>query len=198
VFAELLREKLAGIWELSDGQVERLQQHHELLMRWNERMNLTSIRDTEASVERHYCESIFLAGYLPAGAVSVADVGSGAGFPGIPIAIVRPDCRVSLIECQRRKAVFLREGSRHLGNVRVIGKRAEDVNETFDWLVSRAVRLSEIGSSIKSLGRNVEILTGEVRSVADEVPGFSWAEPIRLPWGERRFLWTGTNASRST
>jgi 16S rRNA (guanine527-N7)-methyltransferase len=189
MFAELLRSKLAGICQLSESQIEGLTSHYELLTRWNKVLSLTSVRTLEEAVERHYCESIFAACHLPKGPVSVADVGSGAGFPGIPIAIVRHDCSVALIESHQRKAAFLKEASRGLVNVRVLAKRAEDVLETFDWVVSRAVRYSDIAGVLMRLGRSAELLTGEVQ--ASELPGFEWRQTIRLPWGERRYLWIG-------
>jgi 16S rRNA (guanine527-N7)-methyltransferase len=189
MFAEVLRSKLAGICQLSESQIEGLTSHYELLTRWNKVLSLTSVRTLEEAVERHYCESIFAACHLPKGPVSVADVGSGAGFPGIPIAIVRHDCSVALIESHQRKAAFLKEVSRGLGNVRVLAKRAEDVLETFDWVVSRAVRYSDIAGVLMRLGRSTELLTGEVQ--ASELPGFEWRQTIRLPWGERRYLWIG-------
>ena len=189
MFAEVLRSKLAGICQLSESQIEGLTSHYELLTRWNKVLSLTSVRTLEEAVERHYCESIFAACHLPEGPVSVADVGSGAGFPGIPIAIVRHDCSVALIESHQRKAAFLKEASRGLVNVRVLAKRAEDVLETFDWVVSRAVRYSDIAGVLMRLGRSAELLTGEVQ--ASELPGFEWRQTIRLPWGERRYLWIG-------
>lgn len=190
MFAELLRAKLKGICELSEAQIERLGLHYELLTRWNKVVSLTSVRTLEDAVERHYCESVFAALHLPEGAGSVADIGSGAGFPGIPIAVVRQECLVVLIESHQRKAAFLKEAARELGNVRVIARRAEDVAERFDWVVSRAVRYSDIAGTLKKLGRNAELLTGEVR--AADLDGFEWQEPIRLPWGERRQLWIGS------
>lgn len=197
MFAELLRSKLAGICDLPEPQIERLKLHYELLTRWNRVLNLTSVRTMEESVERHYCESVFAACHLPAGPASAADVGSGAGFPGIPIAIVRPDWSVVLIESHQRKAAFLKEASRDLANVRVVARRAEDVAERFGWVVSRAVRYSDIAASLKKLGQNAELLTGEVR--AEEMGGFEWQNPIRLPWGDRRYLWIGRNSvSRET
>lgn len=192
MFAELLRSKLAGICELSGAQIERLQKHYELLTRWNRVVNLTSVRTLEEAVERHYCESVFAASHLPEGAASIGDVGSGAGFPGIPIAVMRPGSSVALIESHQRKAAFLREASRDLQNVRVIAKRAEDVAENFDWVVSRAVRYTDVAGALKKLGRNAELLTGEVR--ASDLPGFQWQKPIRLPWGERRYLWLGAGS----
>jgi 16S rRNA (guanine527-N7)-methyltransferase len=189
VFADLLRSKLAGICDLSGAQVEQLQLHYDLLQRWNKVLNLTSVRTLDEAVERHYCESVFLACHLPEGPASIADIGSGAGFPGLPVAVVRPRCSVALIESHQRKAVFLREASRNMPNVRVIAQRAEDVTERFDWVVSRAVKYSDIAPTLMKLGRNAEILTGEVR--AAELPGFDWQEPIRLPWGTHRWLWIG-------
>ena len=196
MFAELLRSKLAGICELSEAQIERLKLHYELLRRWNNVLSLTSVRTLEEAVERHYCESVFAACHLPEVPASIADVGSGAGFPGIPIAVVRQQCSLVLIESHRRKAAFLKEASRDLANVRVIAKRANDVAERFDWVVSRAVRYSDIAGALKKLGRNAELLTGEVRAV--DLDGFEWREPIRLPWGERRYLWIGGNPVRFT
>ncbi len=195
MFAELLRTKLAGICELSDTQIEQLRQHYELLTRWNQRLNLTSVRTLDETVERHYCESVFAACHLPEAPGSIADIGSGAGFPGIPMAIVRPQASVALLESHQRKAAFLKESSRGLPNVRVIAKRAEDVREHFAWVVSRAVRFSDIVLALKSLGENVELLTGNVEF--SELPGFEWQPPVRLPWGEHRHLWLG-RVSRET
>jgi len=195
MFAELLRSKLAGICELSDWQIERLKLHYALLTRWERVLSLTSVRTLEDAVERHYCESVFAAYHLPEGEVSVGDVGSGAGFPGIPIAIVRQDSSVVLIESHQRKAAFLKEASRDLANIRVAARRAEDVADRFDWVVSRAVRYSDIAAALKKLGRNAELLTGEVQ--AADLLGFEWREPIRLPWGERRYLWIGSNSGSS-
>jgi 16S rRNA (guanine527-N7)-methyltransferase len=189
MFTELLRARLAGICELSELQADRLRRHYELLTRWNKVLSLTSVRSLEESVERHYCESLFAACHLPAGPVSVADIGSGAGFPGIPIAIMRPESQIFLIESHRRKAAFLKEAARDLANLRVLATRAEDVAERFDWVVSRAVRYSDIAGILKKLGRSAELLTGEVR--AAELGGFEWQNPIQLPWGDRRYLWIG-------
>jgi 16S rRNA G527 N7-methylase RsmG len=94
-----------------------------------------------------------------------------------------------LIESHQRKAAFLKEATRELANVRVLAKRAEEVGEHFDWVVSRAVLYAEIAQTLKNLGRNAELLTGEVR--AADLIGFDWQAPIRLPWGDRRYLWIG-------
>lgn len=194
MFAELLRSKLAGIYELSSDQIAQLEQHYELLTRWNKVVNLTAIRTLEDAIERHYCESVFAAKHLPAGAFSVADIGSGAGFPGIPLAIARPECKIALIESHRRKAVFLQEATREFSAVRVIVQRAGEVEERFDWVVSRAVRVSKVAADLTRLADHAEILSGPEEATGT---GFAWEAPIKLPWGQRRFLWIG-NVPRET
>jgi 16S rRNA (guanine527-N7)-methyltransferase len=139
VFRELLVQRVSGFCELSSVQLDQLQEHYELMLRWNKTINLTRIERVEEAVDRHYAESLFLGANLPSGRLSIADVGSGAGFPGIPIAILRPELFVSLIESHQRKAVFLKESARVLPNVTVIAKRAEGVVQKFDWVISRAV-----------------------------------------------------------
>jgi 16S rRNA (guanine527-N7)-methyltransferase len=73
---------------------------------------LSSIRDAETAVVRHYCESLYLAIHLPPGGHRIVDLGSGAGFPGFPIAVARPECSVVLVESHQRKAAFLKEAAR--------------------------------------------------------------------------------------
>lgn len=189
MFAELLTERLSGIVQLTAGQVSALHAHYEMLLRWNRTVNLTSISRLEESVERHYCESLFLAARLPAKPLRIVDIGSGAGFPGFPIAVYRPDCRVVLIESHRRKGVFLREASRTLPNVKVLAERAERVNEGFDWVVSRAVSYRDLQPILKEMAANADLLTG-AEPPPDEL-GFAWDPPVALPWGSRRFLRTG-------
>ena len=183
-------------FSLSAEQEAALEAHLELLMRWNRTVNLTAIRSREEAIERHYCESLFLGARLPPGELRIVDVGSGAGFPGFPVAVLRPDCSVTLIESHQRKAVFLREASRKLPNVRVLAKRGEDVNETFDWAISRAVSYEDLASFLRSLAPNVDLLTG--KESPPEAMGFGWDRPILLPWGDQRFLWTGHVVSRET
>jgi 16S rRNA (guanine(527)-N(7))-methyltransferase RsmG len=174
---------------LTPEQEAALESHLELLMRWNKSLNLTAIRNREEAIERHYCESLFLGARLPVGALRIADIGSGAGFPGFPVAVVRPECSVTLIESHQRKAVFLREASRKLPNVRVLAKRAEDVAETFDWVISRAVSYSDLGRFLKNLAPNAGLLGGA--EAPPENLGFAWEGAVGLPWGDQRFLWMG-------
>ena len=188
MFSDLLRERLRGIVDLSPGQIAALAEHYDLLVRWSQKLNLTTITSLEQAVERHYCESLFLGSHLPQGNLRVVDVGSGAGFPGFPVAILRPDCSVALVESHQRKAVFLREASRKVANVRVIAKRAEDVAEKFDRLISRAVSYEDLKVSLQNLASGADLLTG-----AEDPPsvGIIWREPMQVPWGNARFLRIG-------
>src|SRR5690242_14425854 len=132
-----LRDLLGLQFPLAPGQFERLGAHYELLLKWNRVLNLTSVRSLNEAAERHYGESLFLASRLPAGSFRIVDIGSGAGFPGFPVAVARPDCQITLVESHQRKAVFLREASRGMPNVAVGAQRAESVSENFDWAISR-------------------------------------------------------------
>jgi len=187
VFAEALRQQLPILQiELSDEQILQLEKHFDLLNRWNRVMSLTSVTDPNEIVQRHYCESLLLGAHLPQNSVDIVDIGSGAGFPGIPLAILRPDCEVALVESNQKKAVFLREAARALPNVRVLAKRAEDVADEFDWAVSRAVSYRQIEGLLHRIARNIAVLAGE--SCPDHY--FTWNK-VKLPWGAHRFLWLG-------
>jgi 16S rRNA (guanine(527)-N(7))-methyltransferase RsmG len=184
----VLREELNRlIGGLSESEVDQMVAHFDLLRRWNSKLNLTRIDSEEEAAKRHYGESVFLARRLPAGRLRIADVGSGAGFPGIPISIVRPECSVTLIESHKRKAVFLREATRQMANVQVSNTRGAELSDSFDWVVARAVAWEELKLFVFRLAPRVAFLGGEV-----EIPR-SMREA--LPWGDRRFL---TFVSRET
>jgi 16S rRNA (guanine527-N7)-methyltransferase len=191
VFAEILAAKLQSLVDLSGSQIELLEKHFFLLQHWNKILNLTSLENPDEVIERHYAESLFLGAQLPTDALSIVDVGSGAGFPGIPVAILRPECRVTLVESHKRKSVFLREACRNLPNITVSADRIEAVKVTFDWSISRAVKFEDIEKTICTLSGHTALLTGGAE------PGsgcFTWNKPIRLPWGEKRHLWIGTSS----
>jgi 16S rRNA (guanine527-N7)-methyltransferase len=179
MFRELLAREFAPYRTLTDQQIGLLDAHYSLLVQWNTRLNLTRIDSLDEVVRLHYCESLFLGTRLPAGQLRIVDVGSGAGFPGVPIAILRPECTVTLVESHQRKAVFLREISRNLGNVSVVTDRAENLKPDYDWLVSRAVSANEI-LKLK-LAHNLALLMG-----GEQMPGFERRESI--PWGTTRYL----------
>lgn len=196
MFEELLREKLVGIVELTTKQMQLLEAHYDVMARWNRVLNLTTISSLEEVVERHYGESLFLAAHLPQQPLQIADVGSGAGFPGIPVAIVRPDCFVTLIESNKRKAVFLKEATRELKNVAVDARRAEDVPGRFNHAICRAVSYSDLRAVLQKLGEAADLLTGVAEPPAHL--GFDWETPIALPWRRNTYLRRGVSRGTST
>lgn len=128
---------------LSARQSEQLLAYLDLLLKWNAKMNLTAIREPEQIVRRHFGESLALAELVDelAGIEVAADLGSGAGFPGLPLAIYCPEIKVTLIESQNKKATFLKEVVRtlELSSVSVLNQRAEEVALRFDLITMRAV-----------------------------------------------------------
>jgi 16S rRNA (guanine527-N7)-methyltransferase len=170
-----------------------------LLLRWNSKINLTAVRDEEAILARHFVESIACARELPAGIASLLDYGSGAGLPGIPIALCRPEIAVTLAESQGKKAAFLREAVRVLGiGARVFAERAETLEDRFDCVVLRAVdRMAEAVKTAGELTREggwLGVITtdGELESVRNAAgPGFHWSELVRLPGGQHGVLALG-------
>ncbi|HXB72586.1 MAG TPA: 16S rRNA (guanine(527)-N(7))-methyltransferase RsmG [Candidatus Acidoferrales bacterium] len=186
MFPDLLRKRFP---DLEAGKIALLEAHWELLRFWNKKLNLTTISDLDAAVERHYAESLFLGLRLPLGPLQVVDIGAGAGFPGFPVAVLRPECKVTLIESHQRKAVFLREASRKLPNVWVVAKRAEEVAAGFDVAISRAVSYHDLEGSLRRLASRAMLLTGH--EVPPDGLGFVWEPGIPLPLGNRRFLRIG-------
>ncbi len=120
----------------------------ELILKWNARTNLTAIREPEEIVRRHFGESLF-AGLHVGQCATLLDFGSGAGFPGIPVALVRPDVRVTLAESQGKKAAFLREVVRELRlETEVWAGRVEEMEpgRQFDVVAMRAVDKMEVAT----------------------------------------------------
>ena len=169
-----------------------------LLMRWNARINLTAVRDAGGILRRHFIESIVCARLLPSGIASLLDFGSGAGFPGIPIALCRPEIAVTLGESRGTKAAFLREAVRVLGlSARVYGERVETLNEQFECVTLRAVdRMGgALGVAAGRVGRGgwLAVLTTIPEREAVEGAagaGFRW-ESRALPGSTERILLFG-------
>jgi 16S rRNA (guanine527-N7)-methyltransferase len=132
----------AGLAPLSEETAQKFADYYSLLSRWNSRLNLTAIRNPEEALRRHFIECIFFAQHLPNGISTLLDFGSGAGFPGIPVALCRPEIQVTLAESQGKKSSFLREAVRSLGlNADVYAGRVEEMTATlrFDVVSLRAV-----------------------------------------------------------
>src|SRR6202021_1640898 len=118
----------------------RFEDYLALLVKWNGRINLTAIRDEEGVLARHFVESIACAKALPADIGTLLDFGSGGGFPGVPIALCRPEIAVTLAESQGKKAAFLQEAVRVLDlPATVHAGRAESLSGQFDCVTLRAV-----------------------------------------------------------
>lgn len=188
MFGELLRARLDGV-ELSDEQLAALEAHYKLMVRWNKALNLTKITGVEEAIDRHYGESLFLGAHLPAGSLRIADIGSGPGFPGFPIAILRPECEVTLVESHQRKAVFLREASRAIRNIKVLAVRADQVEGSFDWVISRAVSYEDLRASVWRLAPHIALLSGSELPPTDW--RCDWQDAVAVPGGDARLLRIG-------
>lgn len=142
--ADLVRESAALGVTLSDIAITRFQSYIDTLILWRSRLSLTTAATPQQVVRDHIADSLPLCRFIQPG-MCIADLGSGAGFPGIPLAIACESARVSLVESRRKKANFLREvvRSARLANVEVIEERAErladNVTRRWDLVVSRAV-----------------------------------------------------------
>jgi 16S rRNA (guanine527-N7)-methyltransferase len=187
---------------LDEQQVVHIQQYTKLLWTWNEKINLTAIRDPLEMLYRHFCESMFGATLLPVENCRLADVGSGGGFPGLPLKIIRPDLNVFLVESNVKKATFLAEVIRELGltDARVLVSRFEELGEEvapLDLVCSRALgdfrnflawaaspRVAAKQALLWLGGRDID----EVRGL----PGWSWAEPKAVPKSLQRLIMLGT------
>jgi len=201
--AETIRRAL-GEFQLavSDQQVLQIQQYIKILLQWNEKINLTAIRDPLEILNRHFCESMYAAVAVPMENGRLADVGSGAGFPGIPLKIIRPDLQVFLIESNIKKATFLAEVIRELGltDASVMVSRYEELGEEvapLDFACSRALgefsAFLEWARSDRIAAKQVILWIG-ARDLAEiqKVRTWEWREPIPVPNSLRRLLLVGT------
>ncbi len=143
--AEVINKALCEFQvQLSPEQVASVQRYVAILLTWNEKVNLTAIRDPLEVLYRHFCESMFAAAAVPLQAGRLVDVGSGGGFPGLALKIARPELHVFLIESNVKKATFLAEVVRELGltDTRVLVSRYEELGEEIaplDFVCSRAL-----------------------------------------------------------
>jgi 16S rRNA (guanine527-N7)-methyltransferase len=196
---ELLRE--AGLTTLTETDGVSFANYLELILKWNARTNLTSVRDPEGILRRHFVECIACARALPnAEGSGLLDFGSGAGLPGIPIAICRPEFEVTLAEAQNKKAAFLNEVVRALRlSAKVFSGRAESIELEFDFVTLRAVdrMVAAIEAAVALLKPEgcLAVMTTErnydqVRDAAGA--SFEWRPPARLPGSEQRILLLGS------
>jgi 16S rRNA (guanine527-N7)-methyltransferase len=129
---------------LKERQLAQLDQYLDELVAWNEKLNLTRIVDRASAEIRHIADSLTILQYLPRGGgkpISLADVGTGGGVPGVPLAIARPDLRVTLIDSTKKKLDAIDQiiGAVGVPNVVTLHTRMETANQRFDVIVARAV-----------------------------------------------------------
>jgi 16S rRNA (guanine527-N7)-methyltransferase len=175
----------------------------DLLLRWNQRINLTAIRSPEECVTRHFGESFYFAQRVTLSG-RLLDVGSGAGFPGLALKIVAPELAVTLLEPVAKKRAFLKEVARACGfdRVEVRGERLRDFcrllpSARFDFVTARAVgRLEDLARDsapcLAPGGRLCLWLTERQGAwLASQAIGFTWEAPIELPLGREREILVG-------
>jgi 16S rRNA (guanine527-N7)-methyltransferase len=188
--AELLTPFLGAT--LTDSQLTAVSAYINLLLKWNAKLNLTAIRDPQQIITRHFGESLFAARQLfPAGNShdSVIDVGSGAGFPGLPLKLWSQNIDLTLVESNQRKATFLREVIRALDlkSAVVLTERTESVSLRADLVMFRAVerfdRILPVAFGLVKPGGRIALLIGEtqVGEAESALPTVSWTTPIQIP-----------------
>lgn len=198
----LLLKPFLGKIELSEQQLAAIQAYFDLLLEWNSKLNLTSIRDPEEIIERHFGESLFAATQIfPAveSSSTLIDIGSGGGFPALPIKILSPRLKVTLIESKHRKATFLREVVRalSLNDAEVLCARAESASARAHVVTLRAVEHFEeilpIAKGLVQPGGRIALLIGvsQVESAQELMPELKRQEIFAIPKSKSRVLMLG-------
>lgn len=139
---EILKEGLAQLKiEPSDAVIDKFTLYLQELKKWNRAYNLTALKKDKDIIIKHFLDSLLYLKFIPEYRQKVCDIGSGAGFPGVPISIVRPDLEITLIEPSRKKTAFLRHIKRILSleNIIIMETRVEDLKMQFDIGVTRAL-----------------------------------------------------------
>jgi 16S rRNA (guanine(527)-N(7))-methyltransferase RsmG len=186
----------------TDEQVLQIQQYISILLHWNEKINLTAIRDPLEILYRHFCESMYASVAVPVKEGRLADVGSGGGFPGLPLKIICPDLRLFLVESSIKKVTFLAEVTRELGlkDVQVLARRYEELVEEvapLDYICSRALgefpAFLDWANSEQIAAKRVILWIG-ARDLPEiqKIRTWDWSEPIQVPHSLRRLLLVGT------
>ena len=194
---EELLSPFLGDARLSDEQLRQVQVYLDLLLKWNAKTNLTAVRGEDEMVTRHFGESFFAARKSLSEAVgSAIDLGSGAGFPGLPMAIYSPETKMTLIESQNKKATFLKEVVRAVGlkNAEVFYGRGEEYRCAAELVTLRAVEKFEDAAGIAAgmvvKGGRLALMVGVGHEAA--VPkGFEWQVGEKVPESASRVLMIG-------
>jgi 16S rRNA (guanine527-N7)-methyltransferase len=188
--------------EASAEQIEQIREYINLLLTWNEKLNLTAIRDPLDILYRHFCESMFGTKAVDLSSCRVADIGTGGGFPGLPLKIMVPSLDLVLVESNIKKATFLAEVVRalNLDGVNVSVSRYEELGEEvapLDYVCARAV--GELPPLLKwarseSVGSNRVMLWLGAKDAEDvsKIDGWVWDAPVAVPQSLRRVIAVGT------
>ena len=187
--------------ELDERAIACTATYLDLILKWNAKMNLTAVREPEEIIRRHFGESFFAAARLlkASDALTAIDLGSGAGFPGIPLALFAPQTQVTLIEANGKKAAFLNEVIRGLSleNAKVFNGRAEAYSRTADLVTMRAVEKFDLALSLAlglvAPGGRLALMIGaaQVEEARAQAPGVNWDSPVMVPGGKARVLMAG-------
>jgi 16S rRNA (guanine527-N7)-methyltransferase len=191
---------------IDETRLSAISKYIDILLKWNARMNLTAIRAPEEIVQRHFGESFFTANYLLSenSVRRVIDVGSGAGFPGVPLAMLAGGAQVTLIESNQKKATFLKEVIFSLGlrNVKVFSGRAEDYPEQADLVTFRAVekfnRTLPLALELVQPGGRLALMIGtsQAEIVLKNMPHVQWASTVLMPGGHSRIILCGAKNAK--
>lgn len=187
--------------ELTPRQLADTLTYINLLQKWNVRVNLTAVRNPQEVVTRHFGESFFAAQLLLSkeDKTTVTDLGSGAGFPGLPMAMFAPHAKVMLIESNGKKAAFLNEIIRalNLKNATVFSRRAEEYSRPSSLVIMRAVERFEsalvLAATLVEPGGRLAVMIShsQIKPATSLVPQCRWQEPISIPGGHSRILLAG-------
>ena len=190
---------------LNDSQLLDIAKYLDLLKRWNQTIPLTSIEQDDEIVSRHFGESIFGGSLLPIERGRLADVGSGAGFPGLPLKIAFPELQVTLLEPNIKKCAFLREiqATLLLTGLEVVRSRYENFPaspDSLDFICSRALggykRLLQWSKAVLRPGGRVILWLGVEDSILlSRTKGWNWELPVSIPESRRRVILIGSLAS---
>ena len=158
-FQNILKEK--GI-EVSEHQLQQFQKYYEILVEWNEKMNLTAITDKEDVYLKHFYDSITIAFDFDFNDQTLIDVGAGAGFPSVPLKILYPNLKITIVDSLNKRITFLNHLFKELelDNCQAVAARAEeyakDHRESVDIVMARAEEVKEAKKGIQLLGGQIE------------------------------------------
>jgi 16S rRNA (guanine527-N7)-methyltransferase len=195
-----------ALGSLSPEALARFEAYLALILKWNARMNLTAVREPDEIVRRHFAESVFAATQIPSKVKTLLDFGSGAGLPGIPIAICRPEIGVTLAESQGKKAAFLREAVRTLDlKADIWDRRVEEMpsGRVFDAVTLRAVDKMAIASrhaAERVAEGGILQIFAPLKTEPGSIAGIQWEETVQIPGSEGGVLRIGRkgNVPRGT